>query len=515
MRQVDPKKSNRLTRGVAPDWMKGGGPFVGRITNHLDSDFMGRLEVEILKITETGNEDSETSAGYTVPCSYVSPFYGVTPRSGVSNNPGYDFTQKSYGMWAIPPDVGVKVIVFFAEENYGHGYWIGCVQDKNMNFMLPGVAATTFNDKDKANLLPVGEYNKKVEAAAGKDATQYIKPHSPDQFEQLTKSGLLGDHIRGTNTSSARREVPSMVFGWSTPGALDRRPGKPKAAYGEKFAQSQVPFSRLGGSQFIMDDGDAAFVRKTKASEGPAVYADVEAGESGDPTLPANDFLKLRTRTGHQILLHNSEDLIYISHGSGNSWIELTANGKIDIYSKDSVSIRSENDLNLKADRDINLQAGRNINLNATENIYETAAMNVEIKAGADGKITTAGKLDIDTPNTHMNNLDVTGKALVSEMVNSPQVQAGNINGTAAGASWPDPGKGDNQILPGYGASPPTAPTSAEDAKTPKRVPEHEPWQGHESIDPTLHTPDKTDVAQDAETVLPEVPTIKDTFKKQ
>ena len=532
MRQVDPKKSNRLTRGVAPDWMKGSGPFVGRITNHLDSDFMGRLEVEILKITETGNEDSETSAGYTVPCSYVSPFYGVTPRSGVSKNAGYDFTQKSYGMWAIPPDVGVKVIVFFAEENYGHGYWIGCVQDKNMNFMLPGGASTTFNDADKGTALPVGEYNKKVETGAGKDATQYIKPHSPDQVEQLKKAGLIADHVRGTNTSSARREVPSMVFGWSTPGALDRRPGKPKAAYGEKFAQSQVPFSRLGGSTFIMDDGDAAFVRKTKASEGPAAYADVEAGESGDPTLPANDFLKLRTRTGHQILLHNSEDLIYISHGSGDSWIELTANGKIDIYSKDSVSIHTENDFNFKADRDINLQAGRNINLNATENIFETAginierkagenildtaAMNIEIKAGEDGKITTAGKLDIDTPNTHMNNIDVTGKALVSQMVNTPMVQAGNVNGTAAGASWPNPGA--YQQLGGYGASPPTAPTSAQDAndaKTPKRVPEHEPWQGHESIDPTLHTIDKTDVSEDAETVLPEAPRIKDTFKKQ
>ena len=45
--------------------------------------------------------------------------------------------------------------------------------------------------------------------------------------------------------------------------------------------------------------------------------------------------------------------------------------------------------------------------------------MNIEIKAGEDGKITTAGKLDIDTPNTHMNNIDVTGKALVSQMVNT------------------------------------------------------------------------------------------------
>ena len=32
---------------------------------------MGLLEVEILKITETGNEDSETSAGYTVPKRYM------------------------------------------------------------------------------------------------------------------------------------------------------------------------------------------------------------------------------------------------------------------------------------------------------------------------------------------------------------------------------------------------------------------------------------------------------------
>ena len=66
--------------------------------------------------------------------------------------------------------------------------------------------------------------------------------------------------------------------------------------------------------------------------------------------------------------------------------------------------------------------------------------MNIEIKAGEDGKITTAGKLDIDTPNTHMNNIDVTGKALVSQMVNTPMVQAGNVNGTAAGAFWPNPG---------------------------------------------------------------------------
>ena len=508
----DPNAVNRLSRGTVPSWMKGNGPFIGRIANHLDSNFMGRLEVEILKATEAGNEDSETSSGYTIPCDYVSPFYGVTPRQGVSKNEGFEFTQKSYGMWAIPPDIGVKVLVFFAEENYGHGYWIGCMQDLNMNFMLPGGASTTYNKETKSKPRPVGEYNKVLEEGASKDATQYIKPCNQDACDTLTTNGLIDDQTRGVNTSSARRETPSMVFGWSTPGAYDRRPGKPKTAYGEKFAQSQVPFNRLGGSTFIMDDGDASLLRKSKASEGGLEYANVEKGESGDPTIPHNEFLKLKTRTGHQILLHNSEDLIYISHGSGNSWIELTANGKIDIYSADSVSIHSENDLNFKADRDINLQAGRTINLNATENIFETAAMNIEIKAGSDGKITTAGKLDIDTPKTHMNNLDVTGKALVSEMVNSPQVQAGNVNGVSAGSPWQN--SGPNQILGGYGASAPTAPTSAEDAKTPQRIPGHEPWDGHENADPTLHTPDKTDSSTVTTPGKGTAGTVRDTFRK-
>ena len=235
----DPKRVNRLTRGIAPDWMKGNGPFLGRIRNHLDSDFMGRLEVEILKTTQAGNEDSDTSSGYTIPCTYVSPFYGVTPRTGVTKNAGYDNTQKSYGMWAIPPDVGVKVLVFFAEENYGQGFWFGCIQDKNMNFMLPGGASTSYNDTIKSKPLRVGEYNKALESGNGKDPTQFIKPVSQDTKNQLEVAGLLDDHTRGTNTSSARREAPSMVFGISTPGPYDRRPGKPKVAYGEKFATIQ------------------------------------------------------------------------------------------------------------------------------------------------------------------------------------------------------------------------------------------------------------------------------------
>jgi uncharacterized protein (DUF2345 family) len=116
-----------------------------------------------------------------------------------------------------------------------------------------------------------------------------------------------------------------------------------------------------------MDDGDERFVRTTHAEDGPPIYknkGDNEAG--GDRTVPQNELMRFRTRTGHQILMHNSEDLIYIGNARGTTWIEMTSDGKIDIHAQDSVSIMTENDLNITAERDINMEAGRNVNIKAT-----------------------------------------------------------------------------------------------------------------------------------------------------
>lgn len=380
---------NRESRAIKPDWMQSTGPYVGRIVNHLDPEYMGSIEVEILQNTGLGN--NEESSGYYIPCTYVSPFMGVTPRDAVTNNDGYDNTQKSYGLWAVPPDIGVKVLVLMAENNYSHGYWIGCVQDNYMNFMLPGYSSTTYNDTDSSKMIPVGEYNKKKANTDSKDPTQFIKPQSNDQVEKLINQGILDDQTRGTNTSSARREVPSMVFGWSTPGPLDRRTvdsdgnsvSKPKVSYGESFSRSLIPASRLGGSSFVMDDGDERILRKKPAFTDPPEYARVELGETdGDPNLLHNELIRLKTRTGHQILMHNTEDLIYIINAQGTAWIELTSNGKIDIYSKDSLSVHTENDINFKADRDFNFEALRNVNIKAHEELRIESGHMANIKIG-------------------------------------------------------------------------------------------------------------------------------------
>lgn len=347
------------------------GPYEAVVVNNLDTRYMGGLEVEILKYT--GSANTPEKSGELITVRYLSPFYGVTPNKGVKKNDGYENSQQSYGFWAVPPDIGTKVLVIFAEGNMNFGYWIGCVQDDYMNFMVPDgrASASRTTNATPENLagakLPVGEYNKQLETGELVDPTLFKKPFNKDFTGVLEVQGLLFDESRGTTTTSARREIPSMVFGISTPGPVDKRTGGPRVDVGAQQKTANVPFSRLGGSSFVMDDGDDKLIRKTHASDGPPLYVNREAGEAGgDETIPQNELLRLRTRTGHQIVLHNSEDLIYIGNSRGTAWIEISSDGKIDIHASDSISVMSNNDINFTAERDFNVEAGRNINMKAT-----------------------------------------------------------------------------------------------------------------------------------------------------
>jgi len=331
------------------------GPFLARIVSHLDPYYMGTLEVELFH--SSGNQNNKEGQIHQVK--YMSPFAGITSVAYIDENNDYSSTQKSYGMWMVPPDVGSTVVVFFIS---GKGYWFGCIMDPNMNFMVPGYAATSYQVDGAEERVPVAEYNKKANDVSARDTTQIPKPVHTSQQTVFVNQGLLKDDIRGITTSSARRETPSAVFGISTPGPVDKAGPKGKVGKFEHVIPEAF-ISRLGGSSFVMDDGDDKFLRKTTPTDGPPEYAAVEDDETdGLKDIPHNELIRLRTRTGHQILLHNSEDLIYIGNARGTAWIELTSDGKIDIFAEDSISVRTKQDLNFFCDRDFNLEVGRNFN---------------------------------------------------------------------------------------------------------------------------------------------------------
>lgn len=341
------------------------GPFLAKVISVLDQEYMGGLQVQLLK--PGGNAPVD---GQVIPVKMLTPFYGSTNVDNVGNDNDYNNTQKSYGMWFVPPDPGTIVLVFFIDGNPKNAYWMGCALSEGMNFMLPGIAATEAV-VEGGGRLPVAEYNSKVYEQASVDTTKVKKPKHP--FTKVLEiQGLLKDDVRGITTSSAKREVPSSVFGISTPGPIDKGPGAKEGPVGTKENSQVVPVSRLGGATFVMDDGDDKFLRKTKAGDGPPVYVAKEQGEAGGLyDVPHNELVRIRTRTGHQILLHNSEDLIYIANARGTAWIELTSNGKIDIYAADDISMHTKGNFNITADKNINLTATQNVNINGAK-IYQT-----------------------------------------------------------------------------------------------------------------------------------------------
>ena len=444
-------------------------------------------------------------------------------------------------MWMVPPDVGVTVIVVFIDGDPSQGYWIGCVPSKFSNHMVPAIGASDKvdldpDDKKKYNTkqpLPVAEVNRRLNAKNDQQVdVEKIKKVLHPIAEHFLEQGLVEDDVRGSTTSTSRREAPSMVFGISTPGPLDRRPGAKKAKTGTKDSptNSPVPVSRLGGTQFVMDDGDERYQRKKPAGQGPVEYADVLKGEKGDPTIPYNEYFRVRTRTGHQILMHNSEDLIYISNSRGTTWIELTSNGKIDIYAEDSISVHSKYDINMRADRDINFEAGRNVNIKSLASLNLESGANTELVIGANGLITTTANLDIKTTGNNKISsggtsdvksggaLKVEGSAIDIKSSGAFVNEAGgvftakassisldggtvNLNGGGAGGAASAVEAAAAKPIPTYDNPVTDVSVGWNPKKYQKgtmksimrRIPMHEPWPLHENQAPAQLTPDNVD----------------------
>jgi putative chitinase len=449
---------------------------------------MGSLEVALIKgVVNNINNQSET---YIVR--YLSPFYGVTSLRFEGTNSGdFNDVQKSYGMWMVPPDVGTRIMVIFIDGDPNQGYWFGCVQDMYQNHMVPGIAASkqTVLTKEQqrkygTDVLPVAEFNKKTQGLENPNPNKIGKPVHPFA-DRLLAQGLLLDSTRGVTSSGARREVPSQVFGISTPGPLDTSPGAKRGQVGYAEKRS-APVSRLGGSTFVMDDGDV----------------------NGQ-----NELVRIRTRTGHQILLHNSQDLIYIANSKGTAWIELTSNGKIDIYARDSVSIHTEQDFNFRADRDINLEAGRNINIRTLGNMETNVAghyflivddnakiairKDKEETVGEDCKLSVGQDMHLLTTNNTMlstgKQFNIAARGQLRETASEVHMN-GPAAASAEAATLPP-------LLSTY-----TLPNRASDAgwasgnffKAPdiksimQRVPTHEPWDQHENVNPAKFSPPAT-----------------------
>ncbi len=336
------------------------GPYIGIVKDNVDPGKMGGLRVLIPSLAGV----NEGYAGQLYDVQYLMPFYGsksVQALAGSAETKDiskYEDGSHSYGMWMVPPDIDSRVMVIFVEGKVSQGFWFGCVQEPLTNHMIPGIAASrdTVGQQDSENstqdlkkdtygteIVPAAEVNRNMFEQANKSgSTDRLRKAIHPFANTLRDQGLSQDAVRGTTTSSARRESPSAVFGISTPGRTD--PEGRKAKLGPIDAQEDVPVVRSAGHTFVMDDGDAE-------------------GES--------QLIRLRTSSGHQLLMHDSAGVMYLGNATGTVWMEFSNNGSVDIYAQKGYNIRSGGNIDFHAEGDINMYANNNIRIKANENLGE------------------------------------------------------------------------------------------------------------------------------------------------
>lgn len=172
--------------------------------------------------------------------------------------------------------------------------------------------------QNSSSSTPVGEYNKLTQDGPNNVTNPIYTPLA----QALEMQGLSGDPVRGTSSTGMRRSSPSLM------------------AYGILTPQ---------GNQFVMDDN------------------------------PGNAFIRLRTQHGSQILVNDTTGCIYMNSNSGNSWLELSADGHVEIYGFSDISIRAQGDINYHADQNFNIEAGENINMRAGGSINAEAASSFNV----------------------------------------------------------------------------------------------------------------------------------------
>jgi GH24 family phage-related lysozyme (muramidase) len=269
--------------------------YVGFVKDTKDINRLGRLRVYIPEIS---GDPADENGWYTV--SYASPFAGATSAYANTQGDKYTDSQRSYGMWFVPPDIDNEVMCCFINGDPGRGFWFACLYQERMNHMVPGIPG---NDSKPGE--PVGEYNK---AKPTVDPDKPNRPRYAPLADQLAKQGLDRDDLRGTSSSGARRDEPiNSVYGLLTP----------------------------GGSQIVFDDNPTNKFIRLRTQLGAQVLISDTTG----------------------CVYINSKDGKNWIELSNNGQIDIYASTDISIRSESSVNIRADLDVNIEAGRNIYMKA--------------------------------------------------------------------------------------------------------------------------------------------------------------
>lgn len=355
------------------------GVTLGTVVDTADPQQMGRVRAMCRSLG-----DLPSTELVDLPwAEYASPFAGDVQVGTRGPNDDEVTGPTTYGMWAIPK-VGAQVLIMCIDGNPQHRVWIGC--------LFPQFSPHT---------MPHGRYSYRDEALVEGEQ----KPAGPfDTYEsainplyQNLQTAFPEPPTGNLNFEFASRGADFQVAGvrnTQLPNSLSEFADDVAGSDGQLVTTGfPAPFDSVRqGYQISQIDPTDIVIEDSNVQEGEReattvpnidnmVTALVSAGfhaVSMDDRAE-NSRMRFRTAAGHQVILDDTNERIYVSTAKGNNWIEIDQEGNIDIYTSGKLSATADKDVNFKTQGSFRVDAERGIHLNSGKEVRVTAQEDVSI----------------------------------------------------------------------------------------------------------------------------------------
>lgn len=327
----------------------------GVVVDTSDPQQMGRVKVWVPAV------DGDKYQIKNLPwATFVSPMAGQTRDYPSGTESAETKGLVSYGWWGVPKK-GAQVIIGFLYDDSNRRIYLGSYFREHGN-----------------RSLPTGRMRPDISTSPLSDTFDEIQPSSANLKAQFNNK-------------------------------LDSSEAKTRGAFERTVAQDSTNKDGTSGYQADLvnpktPEGKAAFDPQTIALTTPGRHALIFQDN------PENSRARIKTASGHQIILDDANERIYISTAKGASWIEIDQDGRVHIFAADDFSIRAGGSVNITAGKSFNVQAGGEVNIQsgAATKIAACAALNlsgagVNIESSSAFNILAAGNLLQTAPQIHLN----------------------------------------------------------------------------------------------------------------
>lgn len=298
--------------------------------------------------------------------------------------------KMAYGMWNIPK-VGAQILVACIDGNKSNRVYVGAI---------PEMASM--------HTMPHGRYNYQAEGSGS-------LPHGPHTSSDKAIEPLATNLKSAFGSNTTNHEYMTRGADYSVSKVLVENLGNSTSNTPDDYRYITKQFwTQTNGYQINRMDATHSGSMK-RYSEDNQVLAITSFGfhSLSMDDRQENCRVRIRTTTGHQILMDDTNERIYIATNEGANWIEMDSKGNIDMFSDNKISIHSVGDLNLTSDKCVRLYGKEGIHaytpgslhLNsfgathilADGAIHLTSSSTTNIKAGGQ-VLVSAGVIHLNGP---------------------------------------------------------------------------------------------------------------------